>query len=378
MDLSYWEKKSFFTDIDVTIAGSGIVGLSAAYYLKKKNPSLKILVIERGALPSGASSRNAGFCCFGSPSELLYDLSLNGEDKVFSLVEKRWNGLRNLRAMLGDSGMDFQQHGGYELFTEKNNDLYEKCIEKINYLNKCLEKIVGKNVFEINDSRIKEFGLKNVQHIIENKFEGQIDAGKMISRLIKLAHENDIQILNGLTISSFNDNEKNVEINTNSGFKIFTKKLLVATNGFAKMLLPGLSVNPARAQVLITKPIEGLKFKGVFHFDEGYFYFRNIDSRILFGGGRNLDFESEFTMEMNITEKIQNRLEELLRTTIIPDNKFEIDMRWSGIMGIGNEKSPIVKQLSEKIFCAVRMGGMGIAIGTLIGKEAAEMIEQKS
>ena len=56
-------------------------------------------------------------------------------------------------------------------------------------------------------------------------------------------------------------------------------------------------MQPARAQVLITKPIKNLQIKGTFHLDKGYYYFRNIDNRILFGGGRNLDFKTEETSE---------------------------------------------------------------------------------
>ena len=73
-----------------------------------------------------------------------------------------------------------------------------------------------------------------------------------------------------------------------------TSKLLIATNGFASQLINE-PVKPARAQVLITKPIKNLHIKGTFHLDKGYYYFRNIDDRILFGGGRNLDFKGEET-----------------------------------------------------------------------------------
>lgn len=50
------------------------MGLNAAIHLKKKHPIAKVIVFERGSLPSGASSKNAGFACFGSPSELLDDI----------------------------------------------------------------------------------------------------------------------------------------------------------------------------------------------------------------------------------------------------------------------------------------------------------------
>ena len=107
--------------------------------------------------------------------------------------------------------------------------------------------------------------------------------------------------------------------------------------------------------------------------DEGYYYFRNINDRILFGGGRNLDFKAEETYEQGTTPKVQRQLENMLQTIILPHTKFEIDQRWSGIMGVGNVKTPLLKALSEHVFCGVRLGGMGVAIGSHIGKELAEL-----
>jgi len=148
---------------------------------------------------------------------------------------------------------------------------------------------------------------------------------------------------------------------------------MIATNCFA-FLLNISEVKPARAQVLITKPIKGLKVKGTFHLDKGYYYFRNIDERILFGGGRNLAFKAEETTELSQTELIQKKLEKLLKTTILPNTAFEVDHRWSGIMGVGNQKKAIVKQLENNVFCGVRLGGMGVAIGSLVGKELADLL----
>ncbi|MGZ3840207.1 MAG: FAD-dependent oxidoreductase, partial [Flavisolibacter sp.] len=70
MECSVWEKETFFAPQDVMILGSGFVGLWSAYYLKKKQPALRITILERGLIPTGASTRNAGFACFGSLSEV--------------------------------------------------------------------------------------------------------------------------------------------------------------------------------------------------------------------------------------------------------------------------------------------------------------------
>src|ERR1700722_11881165 len=107
--LSIWEKESWFAPADIVIAGSGLVGLWSAYYLKKKHPSLRITIIERGIVPTGASTRNAGFACFGSLTELLADIDQMGEDKMLELVSLRYRGLKKIRKTFRDAEIGYEQ-----------------------------------------------------------------------------------------------------------------------------------------------------------------------------------------------------------------------------------------------------------------------------
>src|SRR5215213_4274261 len=92
MQISIWEKETFYAPQDIVIVGSGFVGLWSAFYLKKKNPRLKITILDRGLIPTGASTRNAGFACFGSLSEVVRDAQIMGNDKMLELVEMRFKG----------------------------------------------------------------------------------------------------------------------------------------------------------------------------------------------------------------------------------------------------------------------------------------------
>jgi glycine/D-amino acid oxidase-like deaminating enzyme len=375
VQLSFWEKERYFSGIDVVITGSGIVGLNAALWLKEKSPKLNILVAERGALPSGASTKNAGFACFGSVSELMDDLSIMPENEVFELVGRRFSGLSRLRARIGDKAMDFQQNGGYEVFDDEKS--YQECADKISGFNAKLKSIIGSDeAYKNADLEIQRFGFTQVKHMIVCPAEGQIDTGLMMEALLEKAKVAGIRILNGLHITGFVPENNGLILHTENGYAIPTKRLLICTNGFAKQLLPLEDVQPARAQVLITSPVSSLKVKGTFHYDKGYYYFRNVGDRLLFGGGRNLDFTNENTADHSTTPLIQDRLDELLRTMILPGEKYTVEQRWSGTMGVGAKKEPIVKKISEHVFCAVRMGGMGIALGSLTGEEAAEMVHQ--
>lgn len=370
MNFSYWELQSWLSNVDFTIVGSGIVGLNAALELKQRFPSSKVLILERGLLPNGASTKNAGFACFGSISEILEDLKYQTEEEVVELVKKRISGLELLRKNLGDKTIDYKEYGGYELFTIEDKLLYEECLDNLEYVNKILEPVFSIPVFS---ERENIFNFRNIREkLIYSAFEGQIDTGKMMTALLQKVQTAGVKILNNVTVKEFAETGANVEVVTNE-FTFTSGKLLIANNGFASQL-GIMEVKPARAQVLITKPIKNLHIKGTFHLDKGFYYFRNINDRILLGGGRNLDLKAEETTEMELTTLIQEKLDDLLQNTILPDTKYEIDHRWTGIMGVGNTKKPVLKQTSENIFCGVRLGGMGVAIGSLVGRDLGKLV----
>ncbi|AVR44738.1 FAD-dependent oxidoreductase [Christiangramia fulva] len=372
MNFSFWETDSWFTNIDFLIVGSGITGLNCALRLKEKEPDAKILILEKGMLPEGASTKNAGFACFGSLSEIIDDLKTHSPEEVVSLIKKRINGLELLLKNLGDKTIDYRSYGGYELFTREDQELYEECLQKMPEINEMLRPVFSDEVFSISENKFRFEQIQ--QKLIFNKYEGQIDTGKMMWALVKKAIASGIKILNGVEVKSFSEEGEKVHIKTEK-FELVSKKLIIATNGFASRL--GIEeVKPARAQVLITKPLEKLPFEGTFHLDKGYYYFRNIGNRVLFGGGRNLDFKAEETDEMGLTNLIQNRLKELLKNTILPNTNFEIEQSWSGIMGVGEQKKPILKKLSQNVYCGVRLGGMGIAIGSQVGTDLADLATQ--
>lgn len=364
--LSFWEKEIWFRHIDYLIVGGGIVGLTSAIEIKRKEPKAKVLVIEKGILPSGASSKNAGFACFGSIGELMQDIENIGEEATMQLVLMRWQGLNKLKSLLGENALGYEAFGNIELFQNREEEQQAK--DHLEYFNRLLHNEIGSEVY----TALKQdhFGFPG----IINRFEGQINTGSMISNLQLLAAQEGVLMLNGLSIKEFHESGNHVVARMDGESKIKTNHLLIATNGFASQLLPELDVEPGRAQVLITRPIENLPFQGAYHLDKGYYYFRNVGNRVLLGGGRNLDFKGEKTYSQELTYPVQDKLEELLNECILRDIPYEIDTRWAGTLGLGKNRQPIIKQINKHVFCAVRMGGMGVAIGSLVGEKAANMV----
>lgn len=372
-ELSYWEKKTYFDQIDFLIVGSGIVGCSTAFHLKQRYPSAKIVVIERGILPSGASTKNAGFACFGSVTELHEDLKNMPPQAVWETVAKRWEGLHYLKSIIGEKTMDFQQLGSWDLIQKQGADLHSDYSDQLDSLNSELKQITGVSaVFSEDRDTPQKFQFNGITTSFYNQLEGQIDTGKMMFKWNQLLIERGISIIHGVEANAIEYFSDSVQINTNIG-PLVAANVAICVNGFAQRFLQNIDLLPARAQVLVTKPITNLPFEGTFHFHSGYYYFRNIDNRVLFGGGRNLDFAGETTTSIQNSVLIVNHLKQLLHDVILPTTPFEIDYSWAGIMGIGKTKKPIVELIHPRVGIGVRLGGMGVAIGSQVGKEVAEL-----
>lgn len=374
--ISIWEKETFFAPQDVVIVGSGFVGLWSALCLKKKAPKLKISILDRGIIPTGASTRNAGFACFGSLSELMRDAQNGGTDKMLELVEMRYKGLEKIQKFFKDGFIDFEINGGYELYDD-NLIGTETLSSNIKYMNALLKSITGtKKTFKLIDEKIESFGFGKTRHLIKNNLEGSLHPGKLLKALLLQVQSMGVQVFNAIEVKTYNLYDDNIELETNKQFSFSTKKLLVCTNAFAQELLPDLDIVPVRGQVLLTSPIRNLPWKGTFHSDEGFYYFRNLGSKVLLGGARHKAFEEESTKVMQTTDLIQNELESYLDNVVLPKHKgqYSIENRWSGIMGMGGEKMPIVKQAMANVFCAVRMSGMGVALAPVVGQQVAEMM----
>jgi glycine/D-amino acid oxidase-like deaminating enzyme len=376
--LSFWEKQSF-VQYDVVIVGGGLVGLSTACELLEKQPKLSVAILEKGILPTGASTKNAGFACFGSPTELWSDAEKYGWDYVLTFVEKRLRGLEKLANRLGKQNIELtDEFGGYEILQDEQMYI----LDKISTLNELLKKIPffqnKKNpIFEIcSPSLIQKFGFQNLNHLIYTSYESQLHTGKMMKTLYLYAQKLGISIFTGVKVIDLQENEIYVQIKTEQNINFVAKKTIVCNNAFINNIYNNkYEVRAGRGQVLITKPLKKLLFRGNFHLEAGYFYFRNIgNDRVLLGGGRNLDFEGETTQNFEITEKIQKNLEEKLENIILPNQNFEIEQRWAGIMAFTPNHQPIIENASKNIIVGVALNGMGVAIGSKVGEELAEKV----
>jgi gamma-glutamylputrescine oxidase len=372
--LSYWEHQTFLRGYDVVIVGAGLVGLTAALHTRRLRPRARVLVLDRDALPNGASTKNAGFACFGSVSELLEQEARGGTDALVRVVQARWEGLAELRHLVSDESLHYQPTGGYELFRPAEAQLAQICRDAIPYYNELLAPVIGTNdIFRDASSHLARLGFAGVDVMLENKAEGALHTGRMMEALLRQAWQTGITVLHGCAVQALEPGTGLVRLQTTLG-TVEAEQVIVATNAFSRQFFPDLDLQPGRGQVLVTEPIAGLHLPGTFHYDKGYYYFRQVENRILLGGGRHLNFEAEATTEPGLTPLVQQQLEQLLHDVILPGRALRIDYRWSGVMAFGTALEPFVGLLAPGVFGALRCNGMGVALGAGVGKRVVEIM----
>ena len=168
--LSFWERESFM-DLDIAIVGGGIVGMSVAASIKDKWPNRKVTVIERSAIPFGASTRNAGFACFGSLTEIISDIDLMGVEKARELLFSRWLGLKITRERLKSYDIGFEEYGGLEIVEPS----LASSIDRIGEINNLVEDFLPDYLQLLRATDQPALRLNSSQQLVSMAQEGQIN-----------------------------------------------------------------------------------------------------------------------------------------------------------------------------------------------------------
>lgn len=373
---SFWEVDTW-SDADVVVIGGGLIGIQTALRIAQTEPNRRVMLLERGLIPTGASTRNAGFACIGSISEVVTDIDLLGQDAAVDIVRRRYEGLQGLMQICQGYDVGFTRDGGHEIFLEHHPSL-----DRIDEVNELLRPITNVTTFICDDGRAREFGFaQSVRHLVTSPVEGTLHSGKLVDVLWGLAQRAGVMIRTGAKVMSIEDATDHATVHVRGGTSdhcLRTDNVVVATNAWIPELVStGIAsqIQPARGQIIITEPLASMSLRGSYHYDEGYVYFRPVGNRILLGGARNLAFDEERTTSHDVTQMIQEALENLLRTVIAPSHPdLAIAHRWSGTMAFSPTKHPIVERTSPHVTVAFGCNGMGVALSNSIAKRITELL----
>ncbi len=102
------------TDADVAILGAGLTGLWTAWYLRRRDPSLRIVIVEREIAGFGASGRNGAWCAPDLNITMTRLARLHGNDAARRMQQATYDAVDEVGRACTEAGIDagFQKGGG--------------------------------------------------------------------------------------------------------------------------------------------------------------------------------------------------------------------------------------------------------------------------
>ena len=373
MNLSVWQdnnkKENLYADI--LIVGAGITGISLAFWIGQIDPSIRILLVDKGEIGSGATGRNAGFLTTGSVGYFMNLRKELGEEKAIAY----WKFSEDNHSLLlkhviqDDKSLQYERQGSFSLATDEAG--FQELLAIAEIMRKA----------EITLETIGAEALKN-----EINVEGFIGAVKYpkdgVVHPVKMLHKmkgmiENLQVKEHSLVYQVDRESSKLKVLTHD-YIIETATVIYACNGY----LPGIDsyfqekVRPEKGQILMTEPAE-ISMKGTAYERLQKIYFRQLpEGELLIGGARECDKSS--SSNNDVSDKVQEALENFIQKHLPVFKEKKVIRRWAGVMGFTESKLPLMGQLPEdsRIYFVGGYTGHGMGLAFNSAKSLVEHILQ--
>jgi gamma-glutamylputrescine oxidase len=380
MTRSFWHRKRkrdrirAGTDIpvsgncDVAVVGGGIVGIATAYYLRKFG-CRKIVVLERDFVGSGASGRNAGFILSGMSepySRLVVGMGATGARNLMAATLENHELIANAVAEMNIE-CDYHRSGSLRLATSDVE------VRELQQSAEQLERhgFDAEYVAEVQDGAGRP--LEGYLGALRVPADGRLDPFAFVNGLAE-----GLSLCQGCEVEKITRTDGAVELHGRV-WKIKSEMAVIAVNGYAPLLDVYFQnmVFPVRGQMLATRPVrERMLEQSPYSANFGYDYFRQTaDNAILIGGLRNRFINEEVGYDDSLNPELQEGLENYL-TDGLGVAEFDVDCRWTGVMGNTIDGLPLVGALprNSSVLAAVGFNGHGFGLGMVVARDLARAV----
>ena len=333
---------------DVEIVGGGVTGISAALTLARLGKRVRLY--EARAVASGASGRNGGFALRGGA--MAYDSA------------REWLG--------HDIAADYWRLT--ETYVDRMAELGGDAIRRTGSLRLAGED--ERDELRVEYEALREDGFAaewrdDLTEPLAGRFPGALfhpdDAvlqpARLVRRLALAAVEAGVEIREHDRVEDLGALEADT--------------VLVATDGYPSGLLGELEglIIPTRGQMIATEPLPERLFPLPHYGRHGYDYWhQNDEGRLIVGGFRDADMDSEFTAEEATTDRIQGALDGFAEALL--GRMPTVTHRWAGVFGLVPDLMPVVgpHPTRERVWVAGGYSGHGNVLGLMCGDLVAQAI----
>ena len=316
---------------DVAVVGGGIAGVSVAYWLKRLEPALTVVLLERERLARGASGRNAGFLLQGTDADYASAVERHGRERarrLWQLTQETRDGL--VRALAGVE-IGLEQNGSFTVAGDADEDERLRRSAELLHEDGVAAEYVG------SDATAERVGCRGLGGALFVPSGAALDPARAVRAL---ARRSGADVLEQWPVGRVEAARGSVRLVGPRGV-VEAERVVIALNAYLPRLVPELAdvVRPVRAQMGATAP-QPIRLRHPIYTHAGYFYLRQLPTgEVLVGGARHLHRDEEIGYADTTTEPLQADLEAYLRRHF-PDLAAPAVRQWSGTMGFGADGLP--------------------------------------
>ena len=333
---------------DVEIVGGGITGISCALTLA--GAGKRVRLHEARAVASGASGRNGGFALRGGA--MAYDSAR--EWLGHSAAADYWRLTEAYVDRTAELGGDaFRRTGSLRLAGEDERDELRAEYEALRE-----DGFAAEWREELSEPLAGRF-----PGALFHPADGVLQPARLVRQLATAAADAGVEIREHDRVEALDALE--------------AETVVVATDGYPSGLLGELEglIIPTRGQMIATEPLDEMLFPMPHYGRHGYDYWhQNEEGRLIVGGFRDADMDSEFTASEETTPRIQGALEDFVEALL--GRRPRITHRWAGIFGLVPDLMPVVGPAPGRdgLWVAGGYSGHGNVLGLMCGDLVAQAI----
>ena len=365
-------------EADVAIVGAGFTGLWTAYWLKKFEPQLNVIVVESEVAGFGASGRNGGWCSALFPASLDKIAAKSGRAAAIAMHSTMQNYIAQIGSTIASEGIDCDWHHGGDVYLTRTDPQVTRAKAELQYW--------------------KDWGFSDEDHrwLTASEAKTRLNASNVLGATFTphCARINPVKLARGLAHAvermGVTIYEHSVALSiephviTGDSFSVRAKTVVRATEGYtAQLPKRKRDVVPVYSLMVATEPLSdsqwqeiGLANRELFADYRHLIIYgqRTADNRIAFGGrGAPYHFGSSispaFDRHAGVHAGIKDVVKELLPQ--LGDVKFTHE--WGGPLAIPRDWYPSI-HVTDGLATAGGYVGDGVATSALAGHTLAELL----